>query len=119
MKSPAAYYLLLLYTMVILQPLLPAVSDWWSHEFNATAHIAAVHARFGANHLQKELASAGSESKKENTQKAEDTASPHVSPLPSALDFAVTMPVVAHLGLPRTNLPFVFCSIQIPPPKFS
>ena len=56
MKFPIAYYLLLLYLTVILRPLLPLASDAWGHTFNEAIHIATVHAKYGANHLQSVLA---------------------------------------------------------------
>lgn len=55
MKFTLAYYILLLYSTVILNPVIPIVSDALSHSFAKAYHIEMVHAKYGANHLQQEL----------------------------------------------------------------
>ena len=55
MKAPIAYYLLLLYGIVMFRPLIPMVSDTLSHTFSEAIHIATVHTVYGSNHLEKEL----------------------------------------------------------------
>lgn len=61
MKFTLAYYLILLYSSVILNPVIPIVSDVLSHEFAEAYHIAMVHAKYGANHLQQELTNTANE----------------------------------------------------------
>lgn len=70
MRFPIAYYLLLIYLTMMARPFLPLLSDVWSHTFSETIHIAKVHARYGANHLEKELAAA----EKENNNASKNTA---------------------------------------------
>jgi hypothetical protein len=55
MRFSLAYYLLLLYTTAIFKPLVPIISDAWGHAFAEAEHIATVHAKYGANHLEKQL----------------------------------------------------------------
>jgi hypothetical protein len=59
MRYTSAYYLLLLYSIMMLYPMLPIVSDAWSHAFNEIEHITTVHFIYGSNHLEKELVSVG------------------------------------------------------------
>ena len=56
MKFAIAYYLLLIYATVILKPLIPVVEDVLIHCFAEAYHVATVHAKYGNNHLEKELA---------------------------------------------------------------
>ncbi|MEO7529881.1 MAG: hypothetical protein ABIS69_00675 [Sediminibacterium sp.] len=74
MRSPAAYYLMLLYLSVMFKPLIPIISDVWEHEFNEVAHLSLVHEKYGSHHLEKELADNGhnDHAKDSNTLKSED-----------------------------------------------
>lgn len=122
MKSPAAYYLLLLYMAVMLKPLLPVVSDFWSHEFNGLEHISLVHAKYGNQHLQKELAdsSAGNESNKnQNTVKFEDQVSFHIAQQVVKYNFLLKINDLPYPKFSHEKLLFVPLTIQGPPPKFS
>ena len=56
MRSPAAYYLLLLYCTVLIRCALPAACDALSHIFNEEQHIATVHAVYGSHHLESQTA---------------------------------------------------------------
>jgi hypothetical protein len=67
-KSPAAYYLLLLYITVVLKPLIPIATDWYQHAFNEIEHVAHVHEIYGSHHLQHEIADAGSGEDHHNNQ---------------------------------------------------
>ena len=70
MKSPIAYYLMLLYVTAMLKPLLPIADDWWSHEFNEIEHISLIHAKYRNHHLQKEVADTTSDSENRKDQNA-------------------------------------------------
>lgn len=120
MKSPVAYYLMLLYATVMLKPLLPIVSDWWSHEFNEIEHISLVHSKYGSHHLQKEVADTSSDNqngKSENLSKFEDQIPFHV--LPKIHDFILVKSKNNNnfLSYDSGKLPFVIISNQGPPPK--
>lgn len=122
MKSPTAYYLLLLYITVMLKPLLPIVNDWWSHEFNEVEHISLVHAKYGSHHLQKEVADTSSDSennKSQNISKSEDQFPFHISPQIHNYVFKIASSNNNYLSTNAGKLPFVVISNQGPPPKFS
>ncbi len=76
MKFTLAYYLILLYSTVILNPVIPIVSDALSHTFAEAYHIAMVHAKYGANHLQMELTNTTNENSqnKKNLDEQSQTA---------------------------------------------
>lgn len=122
MKSPSAYYLLLLYLTLMLKPLIPIISDAWSHEFKEIEHISSVHLKYGSHHLQNELADTSSdnnEGKNQNTLKVENEVSFHISPLLFNFDFAISSSNIKYRCFRLNKLPFVFISNQGPPPKFS
>jgi hypothetical protein len=89
----------------MFKPIMPLVSDAWSHTFAEAMHIATVHAKYGANHLEQQLASSQKDnpdnSKNQNTVKAAE-------PVPK---------YYAVFKLPM--LQAVFISTLAPPPKFS
>ncbi len=122
MKSPAAYYLMLLYITVMLKPLIPIISDAWSHEFNETEHISLIHAKYGSHHLQKELADTNSDngkSKSQNTVKSTDEVSFHIVQPVCKFAFATNKSALQYLLFKPGKLPLVLISNQGPPPKFS
>lgn len=122
MKSPAAYYLMLLYVTVIFKPLIPIMQDIWAHDFNEAEHISVIHAKYGTNHLQKELAENSSENdhnKSHNVLKADDQASSHVLTKVCNLNLSLSRNKDLYLFFNPDKLLFVFISNPAPPPKFS
>ena len=122
MKSDIAYYLLLLYITVMIHPLLPVAHDWWEHEFNETEHLSHVHSHKGNDHLEKELKNSNSENttnKNQNSLKAEDQVSFHVSPSIYKDNFSVNKTHLQHQLLNLNKPAFVFIFLKSPPPKFS
>jgi hypothetical protein len=121
MKHPGAYYLVLLYVTVMLKPLMPLISDAWAHTFAESIHIATVHAKYGANHLEKELSATSSENennKAHNSVKTEEPFPPHLTFTEcndevSLNAFDISYPVF-NLNIPEA----VFIFNQAPPPKF-
>lgn len=106
----------------MLKPLLPIVNDWWSHEFKKIEHIAVVHAKYGSNHLQKELADTGSENnlaKNQNGLKSENQALIHLTTQTSKYNFDIDKSNIKYLFFKLAELPSVLLAIQGPPPKFS
>ncbi len=121
MKFSIAYYLLLLYVTVMLKPLIPMLSDAWSHCFAEAEHIATVHAKFGANHVEKQLA----DSEKDANGKSQDTTKT-AEPVPVHFSYNTYLcitsvePIINAYNLPRLYKPrSVFLSKQIRPPQFS
>ncbi len=76
MKFAVAYYLILIYSTVILKPLIPVGEDAVMHCFAEAYHIATVHAIEGSDHVEKEMAASGANddaSKNQKTDKDEQT----------------------------------------------
>lgn len=122
MKSPTAYYLMLLYITVMLKPLIPIISNVWSHEFNEIEHISTIHAKYGSHHLQKELAASGTDnenSKNQGILKSDIQYSFHV--LTDAFECIFTPQKIhsQYLFFLLNKLPLVHIFNQSPPPKFS
>ena len=56
MKTTAAYYFLLLYTLAMCKPILPLVQDGLAHIFWKAQHLATVHHHHGDHHAAEEVA---------------------------------------------------------------
>lgn len=122
MKFTIAYYLMLLYVSVIVRPLVPFLTDAWSHEFNETEHVLLVHAKYGSHHVQKELAETNSDNDKarsENTVRSEDQAAVHIAVPACEYDRALNIVTPKHKCFKRCKPPLVCIANQAPPPKFS
>ena len=79
MKYATAYYLFLLYCTVLLRCAIPVVCDALSHICNEEEHMATIHAVYGNNHLQKEIASnETSTNKNATTVKYEEPVPVHI-----------------------------------------
>jgi hypothetical protein len=122
MKFPVAYYLLLLYLTVMLRPLMPIICDAWDHTFAESIHIATVHAKYGANHLQSVLADHAAENntngKTQNTVKSSEVVPAHF--MEDEQDCMLTSNNIRKIynPLPINKCVSVFLSMQVPPPKF-
>lgn len=122
MKFTIAYYLMLLYVIVIFKPLIPYISDAASHFFDDAIHVATVHAIYGDNHVEIELAATGSDndaSKTQNTTKAQDPIPVHVSEEASDYDFSLNEADKHYPSVFLYNLQRIFISKDAPPPKFA
>ena len=71
LKSPTAYYLLLLYVVLVFKPALPVISNLVAHAFAGVAHVANVHAKYGSNHVQNEVGATTQKENKKNQHQAE------------------------------------------------
>lgn len=119
MRFSIAYYLLLLYTMVMFKPLVPLVCDAWGHTFAEARHIASVHAKYGAHHLEKQLAATEQEGngKTETNIKSFDTAPFHYAAA-QAQAIVVYKPVKKQYRLfQQGNLSSTPSCIVVPPPE--
>jgi len=120
MKFPIAYYLLLLYLTVMLRPLLPVMGDAWGHTFNETIHIATVHAKYGANHVQSVLAdNAAQHANNDKNQPAGKPvpASPWHVAAKTSTDNLPTPTIIKHHAVFQVETPTGFTSATTPPPK--
>ena len=120
LKSPAAYYLMLLYATVMVKPLLPVVNDFISHQFNGIEHISLVHALYGNQHLQNEIAESDSDKKgtrNQNIAKSFEGVSLHLVQGTNTEERTVNNIIIKFMLL-NTRIPsFVLISNQGPPPK--
>ena len=55
MKRIISYLVLFSYTIIILQPILPVVSDTLAHTFWKLEHTSTVHSHDGENHVHQEI----------------------------------------------------------------
>ena len=120
MRFPIAYYLMLLYLTVMFKPLVPLISDAISHTFEDAIHIATVHAVYGDNHVEIELADTGSDndtSKNQNTTKAQDPIPVHVSEKATVYEFALNEADKNYPSLLLYNLMGIFIYKDAPPPR--
>lgn len=119
MRFSLAYYLLLLYTTVIIKPLLPIAADAWDHAFAEAKHIATVHARYGKNHLEKEISSETSHanSKNSDTLKGAEPIQFHLSNINDYQVFNSYDINNNFTSFQPQKLPFIFTLILAPPPR--
>lgn len=108
--------------MFIFKPLIVIVEDALSHAFSEVMHVQTVHANYGNNHVEVELASTNSDNenrKNHNNDKSEEQVTAHFSQGEYAYDFSLNNFHQQNNSFPVFKLPFVFIPFQIPPPKFS
>ena len=101
---------------------MPFISDVYQHEFDGLEHISLVHAKYGNEHLQKEVAenSAGNEANKsQNITKFQDPISFHICQQAVRYDFLSGKNDIPFFDHYPGKLLFVPLSTQGPPPKFS
>ena len=119
-KWATAYYLLLLYATVALKPALPLISDFLSHTFAETQHIATVHAHHGEHHLEHEMAETGEDHDHEQNHslpKAEDLIQVHLGEKGYSVMFGIADLTPCYPLFVNQKLPFTFLSKHSPPPK--
>lgn len=111
---------MLLYITVMFKPLLPIFNDLWSHEFDEIEHISTVHAKYGSDHLQKEVADTNSDNnqKGQNSLKAEDQVPFHEAIKECKLTFEISLIDKEFSHFRFHKLLTVFISREGPPPKF-
>jgi hypothetical protein len=121
MKVPIAYYLMILYVTVMFKPLIPIVTDSISHVFYKAIHIATVHALYGSNHLQKELADSSSESAtdKHQSNTTGDQVPVHVPAIDYSDEFSLHRMDKHYSFLKLYKLLPGFMLNNFPPPRLS
>jgi hypothetical protein len=116
MKHPLAYYLLLLYTLAVFKPLLPAVRDGLAHVFWEHQHLNVVHHQHGTNHLDAELKEAAQDTTDSTTLKNTEPVSLHLG-AQYHVDFAYSKSPVPQSYDHAGTVLYTFLEIHIPPPK--
>lgn len=122
MKFSIAYYFVLLYLTVLVKPLIPFVSDMYQHEFDGLEHISLIHAKYGNEHLQQELAEnsvANESNKSQNSTKFENEVSFHVSQQVARYNFLISRIPIEYPEFYLGKILFIPLSNQGPPPKMS
>ena len=120
MKFAIAYYLLLIYTTVILKPLIPVAEDALFHCFAEAYHVATVHAIYGNNHVDIALADDAKDdsNKNQSASKAGEQDTVHISIKEQTPAFVIKIQpekIFIHTAdKPCT----IFILKNIPPPKF-
>ena len=120
MKFATAYYLLLIYSTFMLQALIPVGIDCWSHIFAEAKHIMTVHAKYGSNHLEQELANENSDnstSRDQNSVRLEETSTAHIAAVEYNYQYFVPKLTTNFSVLTSLKVPVVFIAKHIPPPK--
>jgi hypothetical protein len=119
-RTIISFYLALIYAIVIFKPVLPIINDAFSHLFAEAIHIATVHAKYGANHLQKEIAETcadNDKSKTQNTVKVEDLVTVHVCT--GEYNYACYFGKDKNYNTATLSpIAEIFLSFESPPPKF-
>ncbi len=123
MKFALAYYLLLLYSTVILKPLIPIAEDSVEHCFAEAYHIATVHAKYGNNHLEKEVADtndSNNNSNTKNTLKEDDASLIHIGILMAENICRKNISnKISYILTPTSSIQKITLSKIFPPPKIS
>jgi hypothetical protein len=122
MKFTTAYYLMLLYCTVMFNPLIPIIKDALSHSFSEAYHISVIHAEYGANHLENELANSGAENesgKNQSTVNPEEQVPVHLATGEYAIDFSFSITSEYQPSSKNNSLPAIYLAKHCPPPKFS
>ena len=123
MKFALAYYLLLLYATVILKPLIPVAEDSLEHCFAEAYHIATVHAKYGNNHLEKQVADTNDNNdnskNNKNVLREDDAASVHVVSVISNHYLEIINAQKSYVLQPISSIQKIILSKIYPPPKLS
>ena len=119
MKKLILHIVLLSYTVIILKPVLPYVSDFAGHVFFYAQHMATVHVENGKLHIHQEIVNNAKKSasqKEAPSSKKENTTVDHISPLKKETT-AVTG-LNSTVQIPQsTALQFNYLSGEYPPPR--
>jgi len=117
MKFAAAYYLLLIYTMVIIKTLIPAVEDMLVHSFAEARHLSTIHTTEGSDHVEKEIAAdADTDSNKhQKADKAEQTI--HETAFDHIFNCLNPYPFTHNYPFTRESLSNIFIAYVNPPPR--
>ncbi len=118
MRFPSAYYLMLIYLTVMFKPLIPVISDMYSHTFSEAIHLATIHAVYGTHHLEKALATTGeSDSKDPKNIKSGETYNVHIGSSACIFNYLSDTIKPVYFLRPFYKLSNIFLSIPVPPPE--
>ena len=121
MKFALAYYIILIYATVILKPLIPIDEYGIQHCFAEAYHIATVHAKYGNNHLEKELENANDNTdniSNKNILIDEDSASLHIISTIENIPVKAGTVKTTYIIQSALSLQKILLSKIFPPPNF-
>lgn len=114
-----SYFLILLYIITAFGQLMPIIKDAVSHTFAEAIHIATVHAKYGINHLSKEIGESTQKGKKTDFSKYAESYEVHtksdefsLTPTGFYIDAKFCILIIR-----RSDL--ISISKQSPPPRYS
>ena len=121
MRSTVAYYLLLVYALMLLKPIVPIVADTFSHTFGESIHLSTVHMVYGADHAEKEVSTENNKSKKsgDHSIKADDFSQFHVVVMEQASPSNAMCFDIEFSCHPQPFISSFILAQQGPPPKYS
>jgi hypothetical protein len=118
MKKALLYLLLFSYSIIVVKPVLPTVSDTIAHIFWYSEHMATVHYEHGQYHVHMEYTEAAKKGypEKNNTVKEDETVNFHLSTIHTYnfITYAQAKPACI---LSSSMLPLIYGSCHYPPPK--
>ena len=103
----------------MFKPLIPVIKDAYSHTFGEAIHLATVHAKYGSNHLEHALATAGAE----NNGKNQKNASPgenfqlHIKSPECLYDLCLFRIENSYSNIRIFKLSAIFLAKIVPPPR--
>ncbi len=119
MKRLILHIILLSYTVVMLKPVLPYVSDLVNHVFFYTQHMATVHYENGKYHVHKEIvdnAKKAASQKEIPAAKKENTTTDHISIQQKEFTTALVLNRIIPIPV-STSLLHNYLSGEYPPPR--
>jgi hypothetical protein len=117
MKKITSKILLYIYTIGLLAPVSPIITDVLAHTFWRAQHMATVHCVNGKYHVHYELykSNSSNSSKGNSSTKADETISIHIQPENTCIEFILNQePIIIDEGQRITN-PFI--KINSRPPE--
>ena len=118
MKFATAYYLLLIYTTVILKPLIPVAEDALFHCFAEAYHVATVHAVEGKDHVEKEMAASGADEASPKKQQADKAEQPiHETTTDYILSPLTPYPLISVYPFINESIRNIYIDFINPPPR--
>lgn len=119
MQRIALYIILFSYSMVMLKPVSPYISDAVSHVFYYTQHMATVHYENGKYHVHKEIVDnekKNSPAKETSASKKQNSANDHITLLQKQTAQVLPVNTAYQIRL-ASVLPHNYLAGDYPPPR--
>jgi hypothetical protein len=119
MKQIALYIILFSYSVLMLKPISPYISDTVEHIFNYTKHMATVHYENGKYHVHKDLvneAKKNDPAKENSTAKKENSTNDHIA-IQQKQSLQIFPANITHQISASANLLNNYLAADYPPPR--